>query len=267
VNIQELIESGSLELYVMDALPADEARQIDAARKVHPDVEQEIQRIETTLEDFALAQARVPQPELKEEIAKRIGFGVELDLDMENVKSVIIHLQPLVRFAIAASVAIAILFAGTSAYFFVSYKNANKELANLKQQQTVLATQTKLASYENEQIKQQLAVVMNPSSEAIVLNGLKISPEAKAVVYWNKQTGEAFINSSALPKVADNEQYQLWAIVGGKPVDLGVIADNASFSKSKSIAAAEAFAITLEPLGGSPSPTIEKMFVMGKVKA
>jgi hypothetical protein len=33
----------------------------------------------------------------------------------------------------------------------------------------------------------------------------------------------------------------------------------------KNIAGAQAFAITLEPKGGSQNPTMEKMYVMGKI--
>ena len=97
MEAKQLIESGSLELYVMGSLPAEEMMQIDELRKHDKDVNLEIFRIENVLEEFAFAQSRQPKPELKEEIEKRIGFGVELDLDTENVKSIIVHLRPVVR--------------------------------------------------------------------------------------------------------------------------------------------------------------------------
>jgi len=216
-------------------------------------------------EEFAFAQARQPKPELKEEIEKRIGFGLELDLEEENIKSVIIHLRPVMRFAAAASVALIFAFAGTSFYFYSKFNSANNELAILKQEQTVLAQQTKFVATENENIKQQLAVLSNPSNQQIVLNGLAISPTSKAVLYWNKTTGTAYINCVGLPQIASNEQFQLWAIVGGKPVDMGVLNKDCSIAQMKNIQNASAFAITLEPLGGKPSPKLEKMYVMGSV--
>ena len=54
------------------------------------------------------------------------------------------------------------------------------------------------------------------------------------------------------------KQYQLWAIVDGKPVDAGVINNCIGLCKMKKIDHAEAFAITLEKEGGSPTPTLNR---------
>ncbi len=265
MDAKQLIESGALELYVMGSLPAEEMAEIDALRKQSKEVNLEIFRIENALEEFAFAQARAPKPELKEEIAKRIGLGLELDLDMENVKSVIIHLKPVLRFAAAAGVALIVVFAGTTAYFYSKFNAANTELAILRQDQSVLAQQTKYIQGENQAIKQQLAVVTSPANTQVILKGLPLSPASSAIVYWNKNTGSAYINCSGLPAVAENEQFQLWAIVDGKPVDMGVLSKNCSIAEMKNVQNAVAFAITLEPLGGKPSPTMEKMYVLGNV--
>jgi anti-sigma-K factor RskA len=71
-----------------------------------------------------------------------------------------------------------------------------------------------------------------------------------------------------LPQPAADEQYQLWTIVDGSPVDMGVI-DNNFQEKLLAMKAVKgspaAFAITLEKAGGSPTPTLEEMYVMGEV--
>lgn len=265
MEAKQLIESGSLELYVMGSLPAEEMKQIDELRKTSKEVNDEIHRIETALEEFAFAQSLQPKAELKEEIAKRIGFGVELDLDMENIKTIIVHLRPVMRFAAAAGIILIIGLSATTFYFLNKYNNTNSELLALKSEQTVLANQVKHVTSESEQLKNQLAVISNPAHKQILLNGLPISPNSKAVIFWNKETGNTFINSSALPQIASNEQFQLWAIVEGKPVDLGVINKDTSFAEMKTVKNAVTFAITLEPLGGKQTPTMEKMYVLGNV--
>jgi anti-sigma-K factor RskA len=265
VDAKQLIESGSLELYVMGSLPAEEMQQIDEIRKQSKEVNVEILRIENALEELAFANARQPDPELKEEIAKRIGFGLELDLEEESVKSIIIHLGPLMRFAAAASIALIVVFAGTTFYFYSKFSTANNELALLRQQQNVLAEQTKYIQQENQHVKEQIAVLTNPTNLQIVLKGQKISPESNAVVYWNKNSGLAYINCTGLPPVGSNEQFQLWAIVNGQPVDLGVLSKDCTIAEMKSVQNATAFAITLEPLGGRATPTLKKMYVLGSV--
>lgn len=265
MEAKQLIESGSLELYVMNALPAEEMKQIDELRKQNKEVNGEINRIETALEEFAFAQSVHPKAELKEEIAKRIGFGVELDLDMENIKTIIVHLRPVMRFAAAAGIVLIIGLAATTIYFFSAYNSTSNELTALKSEQTVLANRVNMIITESSELKNQLAIVSNPSNKQILLKGLPISPAAKATVFWDEETGNTFINSSALPQIASNEQFQLWAIVDGKPVDLGVINKHTLFAEMKAVKSAVAFAITLEPLGGKSTPTMEKMYVLGNV--
>ena len=61
-------------------------------------------------------------------------------------------------------------------------------------------------------------------------------------------------------------QYQLWALVDGKPVSAGMYsAEKDTKEILANIPKAQAFAITLEKQGGSTSPTMENMFVMGNI--
>jgi anti-sigma-K factor RskA len=68
--------------------------------------------------------------------------------------------------------------------------------------------------------------------------------------------------------VPTGKQYQLWAIVDGKPVDAGMIATKKGIyhiQKMKSFGSVQAFAITLEKAGGSPIPTMDEMIVQAKM--
>jgi anti-sigma-K factor RskA len=57
--------------------------------------------------------------------------------------------------------------------------------------------------------------------------------------------------------------------MNGKPVDLGVIGADVwqekLLVKMKGVNEAQAFAITLEPKGGSVNPTMDQMYVVGKL--
>jgi anti-sigma-K factor RskA len=71
-----------------------------------------------------------------------------------------------------------------------------------------------------------------------------------------------------LPPAPAGKQYQLWSIVDDKPVDIGMLDDHfeSKLLKMKNTRSGSvAFAITLEKTGGSPTPTMEEMYVMGKV--
>ena len=71
-----------------------------------------------------------------------------------------------------------------------------------------------------------------------------------------------------MPVTDAEHQYQLWALVDGVPVDLGVFdaeGNGIGFKDMKSIGKAQAFAVTLEPKGGSKNPTLDQMVVMGAI--
>ena len=99
-----------------------------------------------------------------------------------------------------------------------------------------------------------------------------MDPTAKMVVYWHTSGKQVMVDNSKLHLPANdrNHQYQLWALVNGKPVDLGVFdieteQHGGILKNMKDIASAQTFAVTLEQRGGSPSPTMEQMIVAGNV--
>jgi len=78
-----------------------------------------------------------------------------------------------------------------------------------------------------------------------------------------------YVDVKNLPALPADKQYQLWALDNGKPVDAGILAvataAGDSLQHMKDIASAQAFAMTVEPAGGSVNPTLSTMTVMGAI--
>ena len=121
-----------------------------------------------------------------------------------------------------------------------------------------------METYENA-----ISLMKNPLMTIVKMPGVPTSPapSSLATVYWNTESKDVYLLVNQLPMPVPDKQYQLWAIVDGQPVDAGVfeIEKNFSFVKLKTIPKAEAFAITLEKKGGSTTPNMNAMYVMGKV--
>ena len=96
--------------------------------------------------------------------------------------------------------------------------------------------------------------------------GVENHPNMLADVYWHTSK-KVFLEMKNLPAAPSGKQYQLWAIVDGKPVDMGMYSAKAdsTVQEMKSVDNAQAFAITLEKEGGNPTPTMEEMYVMGTI--
>jgi len=87
-----------------------------------------------------------------------------------------------------------------------------------------------------------------------------------AQVFWDTRTKVVYATNISLPKAPEGKQYQVWAIVNGKPVSAGLLDEKKGVVEPMRIFdQAEAFAITLEKEGGVPSPTFTEMYVMGRV--
>ena len=103
------------------------------------------------------------------------------------------------------------------------------------------------------------------------LSGLKDkSPESVAYAIWDKENDEVYLDVKALPKNPEGKQYQLWTISDrGQPISVGVF-DADGRKEIRKIGSANTsvmFAVTLEKAGGVESPTMEEMYIAGKVKS
>jgi len=111
-----------------------------------------------------------------------------------------------------------------------------------------------------------MQLMSDPSTIKVAMPGVKGKENNFTTVFWDSKTKDVYLLANKLTAAPAGKQYQLWALVDGKPVDAGVIADCNGLCHLKNIQKAQAFAITLENEGGSPSPHIDQMFVMGAVK-
>jgi len=271
VDIEQYIASGILETYVLGELPEEERQGVEAVAAQYPEVRQEIGRIEETLESFAFKMAIKPAPHVKEQLLHRVEETATGPQKEEKTTDPIIRKHPAtaawVKYAMAASVALLIFTSFTSVYFWNQWKNTEQELSQLVAQNQVIADQYNQVNNQYEQALENLQIANDTAFAKVKMQGLDIAPNSYAVVYWNNNSEEVYLNSAGLPQPVSDKQYQLWAIVDGKPVNAGVfdVAEGTALMKMENIRNASAFAITLEPRGGSENPTLEAMYAMGQV--
>ncbi len=168
----------------------------------------------------------------------------------------------------AASVALFIISGCANLYLYNKYQSVTGQLADLQSKNNVLADNNAHLTKEVTNISDDLTAVASPSNVKIELAGLPLSPTSRALIFWDRERKATYINTKDLPPLTMGKQYQLWAIVDGKPVDLGVLPTDKQQTariKVKDVSEPQAFAITIEPKGGSASPTMDQMIVLGKL--
>jgi hypothetical protein len=152
-------------------------------------------------------------------------------------------------------------------YFFTQNQQTESQLLAANKQLEQLKTKSSQKDAVLSSVEEKLALIAAPSTVKVVLAGVPSSKNSKATVFWNPTRKEVILTGIDLPSHPDDKQYQLWALVDGVPVDAGVFAMNSdeALISMKSIGESQAFAITLEPKGGSSSPHLEALCVIGNV--
>lgn len=262
MNIQEYIASGILETYLLGGLSAAEAGEVEAYAKQYPQIREALDLLEEDLEKLAFSQAEAPPASL----ASRISAQLDFKVPEEEVK--VIPIPSFYRPAIAASVTLALIASTAAGIFWNKWQHAEGRVLALETEKNTLAENINLTRQELDRSQRYLSLLQDSSSVLVTLKGSALSPHAAAKVLWNKSTQEVYLGGiAALPTPAEEQQYQLWAIVDGQPVDAGVfdLEHPQVMQQLKTIGKAQAFAITLEKKGGSPTPTLANLYLIGNV--
>ncbi len=263
MDVKEYISSGIIELYVMSALSPLEMKEVEQMAASHPEVAEEISRVQETLNEYAGTHARNPRPSLRAEIMKAVE-------NSSNVKTgkVIEMSSPArgtFRLLVAACLFIMLVSGATIYTLYSRWKDAENKYALLLDEKNVLAQNYDMVKNSYDKASTDMAVMRSEDAKMITLMATDSSKRYMARVYWNHQTHLAFIDVLSLPVPVAGKQYQLWALAGGKPIDAGVFTmDTTGMHQMKAIMDADAWAVTLEPEGGSVSPTLTQMYLLSK---
>lgn len=266
MNTQDIISSGIIESYVLGTASPEEVAMLGCMQQSFPEIKAAIAEAQQSVEQLAAHLAVTPSAGLKEKIWSRLEAetiaeqvpvapapAVKAEAPAKSSKSIAWK-----GWAMAASVLLVLSIAG-NIYYNQDNAHKERELAAITAQQK--EQDLKIAATESR-----LAMLSQPEMKVVRLKGAEQHAAAHAVVYWNETTKQVYLDAAAMPKAPDGKQYQLWAMVDGKPVDAGLYTAGQDINKVLStIPKAEAFAITLENAGGSPVPTLSQLYVIGTV--
>ncbi|SFP82606.1 anti-sigma factor [Hymenobacter arizonensis] len=304
-NIQEYIESGILEQYALGELSAAEQAAVEAQAARHPAVREELEQVQAALGFYAEAHAITPPAGMRERVLGNVMAQISAPASTSGLRADVDALaqasttpqagtpaaaQPtpvageaVVRpmssapvaepagrsiWTMAASVAL-LLSLGANALFYSRWKDASNDLVALQNDQARFAQTTTVMDKQLGELRQENQVLRNDEFRAVALAGTKTAPSARARVLFNPTTHKVYLDVKSLPALPAGKQYQLWALDNGKPVDAGVLVattvSGEGLQAMKDINSAQAFAMTVEPTGGSVNPTLSTMTVIGNI--
>ncbi len=249
LKVEDYIASGVLEQYVLGALSAEEAARVASMAARYEEVRYEIARIQYTLQDMAEELAINPPPQVLDKIKEKISRQ-EATAKSSSPKKKVHYLQ----YGIAATFTLKLVVMAMAFHFWTQWKTTENRLTQMQHRYENLAK-------EARQTTQALVAVSDPAFQTIALSEPGTAAGSQVLVYWNEKTQEIYINPSQLPANPSGRQYQLWGMVDGKPVSLGVFDVKGNLPQMipmEGVAGITGFAVTLEPTGGSGSPDKQK---------
>lgn len=263
---KEYIESGIIELYVLGALSPAEAAEVEAMADLYPEIRLEIDAVRTALEQNFLEHPVTPPSHVKSNIMQAIQNEAQIQEEPAPAIEMPTQRTRNMNFYAYAASALLIVSLGLNFYFFNSNQVLKKEFGQLKWSNDSLAKDYIYLRDSYYALEGKLDMMFQPSQKMIKMTSVK-QTESMAMIMWDAKTRKVRVAMDHLEKLPQGKQYQLWAIVDGKPVDLGVFDEMKKFEvkEMKSVENASAFAVTIENAGGVPSPTMEAMVVMGAV--
>ncbi len=261
METQEYIESGILELYVLGLLTESENREILGHHKKHREIYDEIVSIEKSIIDLSSG--------FSPYLSSSHFINIREKLQLKH--STVVEMQPRSNAMTYLGWAAAVLLLLGVGYQYSLLNKTHDQFAAMKSQRDNLEKSLAMTEQSRDKTMHLLEIIRDENSTVVPLAGQAVDPQAHARVYWNKRAQTVYIDAQGLPEAPEGMVYQVWALKLNPltPTSIGLldlsVANNYKIFKVDNNQSAEGFGITLEPAGGSPTPTMEKLYTLGKV--
>lgn len=259
MDIKEYISSGILELYVAGSLSEKENLEVFEMMKKHPEALAEVKSIEAAIITLTSA--------LSSKDTKSLFKGIENTI----TPKVIPISRPKPNILKYSGWAAAFVFGLFLAWSLNQNNQLKQEIAKETNERKQLEERITETNTNLAEATKLINVFRDDNVIAVPLAGQAIAPEAYAKVYIDEKTKRLYLDVQGLPKPPKGKVYQVWSLKLDPltPTSMGTldtfVADADKIFEFKTRAGEQAFGITLEPEGGSESPTLEQLYTLGVI--
>jgi anti-sigma-K factor RskA len=242
-----------LDLFALGALEGDERREVELHLATCAACTRALAETRGVLASMALtAPPAVPAPRVKLQLLERIRKDAPAVPERQSVRPSVETRR--ISWWNRVWAPAAVVFAAIALFFWVS----NQRLANEIEVLRKAAIEQKAQLDHFKAVSQ---MVLSPDTVTVNLASARPDFAGSGRVIYNARRG-ALMYSGSVPPLAAGKAYELWVVPKtGNPIPAGLLSVSASGEGSVVLpsipagVAYKAFAITLEPAGGTPAPT------------
>lgn len=247
MTFNEILESGLLELYVLNQLTDEQLREVESALVKFPKLKEHIQEIENTLYKYDKVLGVKPPDNILNKILSEVDDNsTSLAQGSRNNKG-----------QVFLAVLLGMILLLASIYFITRINDLTQSIQNN-------AENIQDCNDEKDRLSAELALLnelLQYQTDRIRVSPTEKYPETELIIHSNPETQKNYLQIKNLPPLADNQSFQLWSLKGDSaPIPLDVFEKD--INQIIEIAFEEntnAYAITIEPKGGQDSPTLENL--------
>ena len=257
MSAKDYLDTGMLELYVFGQLTEKESIEISEAIAKHPELQQEVNEIES----FLIALSSKASPGVSDETRQKIKQFDGSGNQKGNNKT------PYYYWA-----AILVLLIGIG-WLLKQTDTLSDEVQTVEKELEEKQTEIVEAEKQKNELEEILSVARSKDYKTVELPGNeKVAQDVYVKAFYNADEQKMFLDLKSLPEPPDDMVYQLWSLQFEPltPESMGTIAnyvgdDDKIFELDNVPANAQGFGITLEPKGGSKTPTLSRLYALGKI--
>ncbi|WP_047547783.1 anti-sigma factor domain-containing protein [Psychroserpens sp. Hel_I_66] len=264
MDINAYIDSGILELFVAGQLTDQENKEVQELMIKHPEILQEVLEIESAVIKLSSAMSPTNNNHLLRLIKEKL-FTSNKEVKVVSIEKSRYNWLTYTGWAAALIVGAGLLWT----------MNQNQDLENkvsqIEVEKSYLETQIEDAKTDLAVKENLLNVLRDRDIISVPLGGQGDFANSYAKVYWNKEDNSIYLDAQGLPNAPEGKVWQVWSLTLNPltPTSLGTI-DNFNEDDNKifnieNANESQAFGITLEPAGGSETPTMEQLHTLGVV--
>ncbi len=264
MDIKKYISSGILEQYAFGLLSPTERSEVEANLQKYPELLDELRKIEFSLEQYLSTGAVSPSEGFRKQLDEHLA---EIEPDPAPTSSSPTQEPKTGR--IGWLIGLLVLSLAAIAWLLYNNQQQEQDRQQLQEELNLLQADCDETNEVNRGLLEQLQTLRESGNSIIQMRTTGVGAEdAIAAVVYNQESESSFLDVINLAPLADGQQYQLWAIVKDvgpqsmavfdAPTDIDSALLEVPFFEN-----VEAFAITIEPQGGSEQPTLDQMVVIG----
>ena len=156
----------------------------------------------------------------------------------------------------------------TSIFFFLKWYQAEQRYTEIRRENSKSTQKFEYLKSDYEIMLREQAIIRDVNAHIINLKDPSGQSNSYARIYWNRFSGEVFIDVLFLPVPPLGKEYRAWIFDNEVPADIGTFKVNFDnrLQSLYSVIIAESWAVSLEPESGSKELLKENIVLRSEEK-